>query len=121
MKRIVDVIATKQHGLYFGNRVLLPFHGYLLKIVIDDHILMDFSPSSKEIHVHETEAFMEIYFKDYKNLHDIISKYESIKIVVVEKDKDVFNFENHLKLALRIGENHSLTIEKTDEDILFIE
>ena len=73
MKRIVDVIATKQHGLYFGNRVLLPFHGYLLKIVIDDHILMDFSPSSKEIHVHETEAFMEIYFKDYKNLHDIIS------------------------------------------------
>jgi hypothetical protein len=51
----------------------------------------------------------------------MVSKYETIKLVAVEKDKDIFNFDNHIKLYIHVGEEHKLTIEKTDEDILFIE
>ncbi|MHB1686309.1 MAG: hypothetical protein ACYCVH_02910 [Ignavibacteriaceae bacterium] len=56
-----------------------------------------------------------------KNLKDVVSKYEAIKIIAVEKDKDIFQMENHIKLALRVDENHTLIIEKTDENILFLE
>ncbi len=121
LNTISDVLENKLNGLYYGNRILLPFSCYILKIVIEDDILMDFSPSSKSVYINETEAYTEIYFKDYKNLKDTVSKYESIKMIAVEKNKDVFSMDNHIKLALEIGENHNLKIEKTDEDILFLE
>ncbi|MHB8580722.1 MAG: hypothetical protein ACYDA4_12835 [Ignavibacteriaceae bacterium] len=121
LKTISDTLENKLNGLYYGNRILLPFSCCILKIVIEDDILMDFSPSSKSIFLNETDAYTEIYFKDFKNLKDIISKYEAVKIIAVEKNKDIFQMENHIKLALRVQENHKLIIEKTDEDILFLE
>ena len=42
-------------------------------------------------------------------------------MVVVEKGEDIFKIENHKKLALYIEEKHNVKIEKTDDDILFIE
>ncbi|MHB8336603.1 MAG: hypothetical protein ACYC6P_04930 [Ignavibacteriaceae bacterium] len=120
-KTISDTLENKLNGLYYGNRILLPFSCYVLKIIIEDDILMDFSPSSKSIYLNETDSFTEIYFKDFKNLKDTISKYESVKLIAVEKNKDIFQMENHIKLALRVGDNHKLIIEKTDEDILFLE
>jgi hypothetical protein len=92
-----------------------------LKVVIEDEIIMDFSPSSKIIYVGEGDGYTEIYFKQFKNLKEIISQYETIKLIAVEKGKDIFNFDNHIKLGVHVGEEHKLTIEKTDEDILFIE
>ncbi len=121
MKKIEDALKEKKNGLYFGNRIILPFHGYILKIVIDNDILEDFSPASKEVCINETEAFTEIYFTGEEDLREIVSKYESIKIIIAEKDKDIFNKENHLKLALRLGEDHLLIIEQAGEDTLFIE
>lgn len=121
MKTISDAIQNKLTGLYYGNRVLLPFSAYILKVIIDDEIIMDMSPSSKSIFVHDTEHFTEIYFKQYKNLNEVVSKYESIKLIAVDKEEDIFSPDNHFKLALRLGEKHNLIIEKTDEDILFIE
>ena len=120
-KTISDTLENKLNGLYYGNRILLPFSCYVLKIIIEDDILMDFSPSSKSIYLNETDSFTEIYFKDFKNLKETISKYESVKLIAVEKNKDIFQMENHIKLALRVGDNHKLIIEKTDEDILFLE
>ncbi len=120
-KTISDTLENKLNGLYYGNRILLPFSCYVLKIIIEDDILMDFSPSSKSIYLNETDSFTEIYFKDFKNLKDTISKYESVKLIAVEKNKDIFQMENHIKLALKVGDNHKLIIEKTDEDILFLE
>ncbi len=121
MSTISDALKSKKQGLYYGNRVLLPFNAYILKVIINDDIIMDFSPSSKYIFINETEAYTEIYFKDYKNIKEIVSKYEAIKLIAVEKDKDVFNMDNHFKLDIRIGDKHNLSIEKTDDDILFIE
>jgi len=121
LKTVSEALENKSNGLYYGNRILLPFSCYILKIIIEDDILTDFAPSSKAVYINETAAFTEIYFKDYKNLKDTVSKYEAIKMIVVEKDKDVFSMDNHIKLALEIGDNHNLTIEKTDEDILFLE
>lgn len=121
LKSISEVLENKLNGLYYGNRVLLPFACDILKVIIEDEISMDFSPSSKSIFINETESYTEIYFKNFKNLRDTVSKYESIKIIAVEKDKDIFLMDNHIKLALEPGENHNLKIEKSDKDILFLE
>ena len=108
-------------GLYYGNRALLPFSCNLLKVIIDDEIIMDFSSTSKAVSFKSFDDFCEIYFKQYKNLKDVVSKYESIKLIAVDKDKDLFNLDNHIKLAIGVEEEHKLKIEKTDDDILFIE
>jgi hypothetical protein len=121
MNTIEDALKNKSGGLYYGNRAILPFNCFLLKVVFEDKIITDFSPSSKAIYTENGDGYTEIYFKDYNNLKDMVSKYETIKLVAVEKDKDIFNFDNHIKLYIHVGEEHKLTIEKTDEDILFIE
>lgn len=121
MKTIAEALKSNSGGLYYGNRAILPFNCFLLKVVFEDKIIMDFSPVSKALYVGEGDGYTEIYFKEFKNLRDIVSKYETIKLIAVEKDKDIFNFDNHIKLDIHVGEEHKLIIEKTDEDILFIE
>jgi len=121
MKTITDTLNKGLIGLYYGNRALLPFNCYVLKVIIDDDIIMDFSKTSKSIEINETEDFTEIYFKQFKNLKDVVSKFESIKIIAVDKNMDPFNFDNHQKLVIHVEDDHKLKIEKTDEDILFIE
>jgi len=121
MNTINEVLKKKKRGLHYRRRVILPFSGHLLKVKIEDNILTDFSPTSKHIYVKEDEGFMSIYFKEYKDLAEEISKYEAIKIIIVEKDKDMFDLRNHRKLLLYPGENHDLKIEAADDDILFIE
>lgn len=121
MSTINEVLKKKKKGLYYRRRVILPFNGHLLKVIIEDNILTDFSPTSKHIYVKEDDGFMSIYFKEYKDLKEEISKYEAIKICIVEHGKDMFNLKDHRKLALYLGENHELNIEATDDDILFIE
>ena len=107
--------------MFYKNRLILPFQGIFLKIIVNDDIITDFSPSSKHIYLTEIENFTDIYFKEYKHLKEAVSKYEAIKMVVVEKGKDIFNFDNHKKIVIYLGEKHQVTIEETEEDILFIE
>ncbi len=121
MKTIEDALNNNLTGLYYGNRLILPLNCWLLKVIIEDDIIMDFSPGSKAIYLNETESFTEIYFKQFKNLKEAVTKYESIKLIAVEKDKDIFDFKNHFKLVVHLEDEHKVTIEKTDEDILFIE
>jgi hypothetical protein len=121
MKSITEVLKEKKTGLYFGNRVLLPFSCYILKLNIENDLITDFSPSDKGVYVSENPDFMEIYFYDYKNLDESVSKYEAIKMIVVEKGKDIFNTKNHIALTLHPEENHKLRIEKLDENQIFIE
>ena len=121
MKSISDVLKEKKYGLHFGNRVILPFNCHILKLNIENDLITDFSPSCKGVHVSENPDFMEIYFYDYKNLNDVITKYEVIKMIVVEKGKDVFDTKNHITLALDPEENHQLRIEKLGENQIFIE
>jgi hypothetical protein len=121
MAGIIEALENNKQGFCFGNRVLLPFHGYILKIVVDNDIIMDFSRASREAVIGETDVFTEIYFLQHENLKHIVGRYETIKLLIVEKGKDVFDLNNHIKLLLRLGEDHKLTIEKTDEDTLFIE
>ncbi|MEJ2616023.1 MAG: hypothetical protein P8Z35_13780 [Ignavibacteriaceae bacterium] len=90
-------------------------------MIIDDEIITDFSPSSKGIFIREEADFTDIYFLEYKHLNDTVSKYEAIKMVVVEKGKDIFDFNNHKKIAVYLENKHNTRIEKTEEDILFIE
>jgi len=79
MSTISEILKKKKNGLYYFNRILLPFNGYLLKVIIEDNILTDFSPTSKHIYVKEEKDFMSIYFKEYRHLGEEISKYEAIK------------------------------------------
>ena len=51
---------------------------------------------------------------------DVITEYETIKLVVVEAGKDLFDFDTHRKIALYIEEKHRLRVDEIDDDILFI-
>ena len=121
MSTINEVIEKKINGLCYNNRLILPFNAHFIKVIVNTDIITDFSPSSKGIFIREKEEFTDVYFYDYKDLKETFSKFENIKMVVVEKGKDIFNFDNHLKLAVYFEEKHNVRIEKTDEDILFIE
>jgi len=121
MKTINEVLKEKKSGLYFGNRVLLPFSCHIIKLNIENDLITDFSPSDKGVHVSENPDFMEIYFHDYKDLGESVSKYEAIKLIVVEKGKDIFNTKNHIALTLHPEDNNQLRIEKLGENQIFIE
>ncbi|HSD63901.1 MAG TPA: hypothetical protein VLB50_08875 [Ignavibacteriaceae bacterium] len=121
MTTLNQILTSKPTGLYYNNRLILPFQGIFLKIIVNDDIITDFSPSSKHIYISENENYTDIYFKEYKHLKDSVSKYEAIKMVLVEKGKDIFDFDNHKKIAIYLKDKHQVTIEETDEDIIFIE
>jgi len=121
MKTINEVLKEKKSGLYFGNRVLLPFSCHIIKLNIENDLITDFSPSDKGVHISENPDFMEIYFHDYKDLGESVSKYEAIKLIVVEKGKDIFNTKNHVALTLHPEDNNQLRIEKLGENQIFIE
>lgn len=121
MKSLDEVLKNKIKALHYGNRILLPFSAYILKAVVEKEIITDFGPASTGASVNETQDFLEIYFLDYPDLSESISEYESIKLVVVEKGKDVFDFANHKKISLHFKEKHLVEIEEIDDDILFIE
>ncbi len=121
MAALNEILKSKPAGLFYKNRLILPFQGVFLKIIVDDDIIMDFSPSSKQIYISEIEGYTDIYFKEYKHLKDAVSKYEAVKMVLVEKGKDIFNFDNHTKIIIYLEEKHRVKIEETEEDILFIE
>ncbi|MGA8264512.1 MAG: hypothetical protein WB779_08740 [Ignavibacteriaceae bacterium] len=121
MKTIKETLEKKLSGLCYGSRVILPFKASFLKVIIEDDIITDFSTSSKGIYIREDENYTDLYFLEIKDLKESITKYENIKMVVVEKGDDIFNLDNHKKLALYFEEKHNVKIEKTDDDILFIE
>lgn len=120
MYSIDDVIKNKINGLYFGNRIILPFKAHFLKVIIEDDIITDFGTSASGIFIREKEDFTDVYFLDFKNLKSVVSKYEAIKFLVVEKGKNVFDKKNMQTIAVYLGENHEITIEETDSNILFI-
>lgn len=121
MLTISEVLRENKKGLYYGNRVLLPFHCTILKIVIEKDNIYDFSIREKGAFVNEGQDYTEIYFVDYPDLDANISKYENIKMIVVDKGKDIFDFANHRKIALHLESNHLLSIQEPDENTIFIE
>ncbi len=118
---ITNALDKKATGLFYGNRVILPFHCFFLKVIIETDIITNFSSSSKGVIVEESDSFTSLYFCDYEKLKQGVSKYESIKMVVVEKGDDLFDTNNHIKLALYLHDEHKVVIEKTDAEILFLE
>jgi hypothetical protein len=115
------VFEKNLEGLHYGNRLILPFHCIFLKVVINREIITDFSSTSKFINVVEGIDYTDLYFREYENIKETLSKFESIKMVVVEKNKTIFDFKNHVKLVVYLEDKHKLKIEKTNEDFLFIE
>lgn len=121
MKSFDEIIKNKVNGMYYGNRVLLPFHCTVLKVVIEKDIITDFRIREKGAYVNETPEYTEIYFMDYPDIEANISKYENIKMVIVEKGKDIFDFSTHRKIAIRPEGNHVLSIKELDENTIFVE
>lgn len=121
MKSLTEVLNNNLNGMYYGNRVLLPFRCHILKIVIENNIITDFSIRNKGAYINENEDFTEIYFLDYPDIEQSISKFENIKMIIVEKGKDIFNFDLHKKIALHPEGNHLLSIKELDENTIFIE
>lgn len=121
MRTIDEVLKNNLHGLHYDNRIILPFRAEILKAIVENDIVTDFSSVNSGAHYKISDDFTDVYFYDYKNLSEVVTEYETIKLVVVEKGKDLFDFSNHRKLALHLLDKHKLTIEELNEDILFIE
>ncbi len=121
MKTIDQVLNEKIKGLFFGPRVILPFVADILKVVIDDDIVTDFSPLSEIAYYEKQDEFTEIYFFEHKDILKDVSKYEVIKMIVVEEGADMFDFKNHRKIALNPIKNHQIEISELDDELIFIE
>jgi hypothetical protein len=118
---IYEAIALGKHGLWVGNRLLLPFHGHFLKIVIGDEIITDFSMHSRFVEIDNYESFTSIYFLKYDDLKDIVTESKPIRIIVVEEHDDVFSVNSHKKLSLFFREKHEVVIENNSEELTFLE
>lgn len=121
MKTINDALEANRNALHYGNRLLLPFAVDILKISIENDLITDFSSSDSGAEYHVHDSFTEIYFHDYKSLEDIVSKYELIKMVVVERGKDLFVQDYHRKLSIDIKEKHQTEIKEIEGDQIFID
>ncbi|MAT58203.1 MAG: hypothetical protein K8F60_13010 [Melioribacteraceae bacterium] len=121
MRTLDHVLKNSVIGLHYGNRVILPFECELLKIVVDSSIITDFSSMSEDAEYVINDGFTEIYFHSFESLEEKVTQYENIKLVIVEKGKDLFDFENHRKICLSVKENHKLQIKEIDDETLFVE
>ncbi len=121
MKTLQQVLDEKIKGLYYGPRVILPFVADILKVIIDDDIITDFSPLSEIAYYEKQDNFTEIYFFEHKDILKDVSKYEVIKMIVVEEGENMFNFSNHKKIALNPLEKHQIEISELDDEMIFIE
>ena len=121
MNTIDKSIQAKKHGLYYGTRVLLPFVADILKAIIDKDIITDFSPISEGAYYEKFEDHTEIYFFDHEDILKDVSKYETIKLILVEEGNDIFDLSKHRRISLNPLENHLLEIEEVGEDVVFIE
>lgn len=121
MKSLDEVLKYNLNGMYYGNRVLLPFHCHILKIVIERDIITDFSLTNKGAYISENPDYTEIYFIDYPEIEENISKFENIKLIVVEKGKNLFDFNTHRGIALHPEGKHILAIKELDENTIFID
>ena len=121
MKTLNEVLNEKINGLVYGNRVLLPFKAEVLKIIIGSEIITDFSKQLHGAYIRVSDLYTEIYFLDYKVLKDELPKYEVIKMVIVEQGEDIFDFDNHIPLELRVESMHTLSVAKIRDDLIFFE
>jgi hypothetical protein len=121
MRTLDESIKNGTKGLHYGNRILLPFVIDIFKLIIDDEIITDFRFPKNPAEYIQHYDFTEIYFTQLKDVEEVVSKYETIKMVVVEKGKDIFNFDNHIVLALHLKEKHAIEIEVSPDDLLFVE
>ena len=60
MKTIEEILKGNKSGLYYGNRLVLPFKAHFLKVIIDNEIITDFSLSSKGIIIQEESDFTSL-------------------------------------------------------------
>lgn len=121
MKTLTEVLEKKMNGLYYGNRVLLPFAADVLKMVIKNDIITDFSSKNEGAMYTIREKFTEIYFCDYVDLRREIRDFDVIKLVLVERGEDIFDFKHHQRIDIKPLEKHLLSIEKIDDEMLFFE
>ena len=82
---------------------------------------MDFSPISEVAYYEKSDDFTEIYFFEHQDILNDVSKYEIIKLVIVEEGNDLFDVANHRKISLNPVEHHQLEIEELPDNIVFID
>lgn len=121
MSKVKFALEQKKNGIYYNNRVILPFKCEFLKIIFENNIITDFSSNNHNVEIIEHDYFTDIYFKNYKDIQNEFSKYEPIKLIVCEKDEDIFDFNNHIKLLLYIEDEHLIKIEIPDENQIIID
>lgn len=121
MRTIDEVLKSKINGMHYGNRLLLPFCAEILKVSIEDDLIMDFSTEQDDAEYNINDEFTEIYFHKYKSLEEVVTKYEVIKMIVVDSKNDLFNFDDHRKISIDILQNHIAEIKEIEDDQIFID
>lgn len=121
MSKLQDALKAGKYGLHYGNRLLLPFPVDILKVTIEKDIIMDFSSNNEGAEYIVHDSYTEIYFHNYPLLEEVVKKYELIKMIVVEKGDDIFDFDSHVAISIDILPNHKTEIKELDENQIFVE
>ncbi|MDX2003430.1 MAG: hypothetical protein SFW35_13425 [Chitinophagales bacterium] len=116
---IAEAVRNNRKGFYLYNRIILPFKGQVLKLIIHDDIHIDFA-YDEDIEVSQDPQNTSIYLRGIR-LDKFIDSYKTIKLVCAEWDADLTDASNHIKLICKIQDQHCVMISKPDENTLFIE
>lgn len=121
MSKLQEALKAGKHGLHYGNRLLLPFPVDILKAALEKELITDFSSNNEEAEYIVHDSYTEVYFYNYPSLEEVVKKYELIKMIVVEKGEDIFNFGCHIALSIDVLPKHKIEIKELDEDQIFVE
>ncbi len=113
MKTIKEVSERNLNGMHYGGRILLPFCVHVFKAVIVKKAIMEEGKDleyTANFTYRINEDFTEVCFGDYDDLYEHLSEDDAINLLVVEKGKDVFNVENHVRIALHLKDKNLVDI-----------
>jgi hypothetical protein len=119
-RTIEEALEKNLTGFHIGNRLILPFHCQLLKLIVSKEIFHEFV-GSEHIKISQDPNNTSIYFRIIGKLSNYVGSYQLVKIIVAEIGADLCDPTSHIKLFCQIEESHVVKITIPNDDILFIE
>jgi len=116
---IREALDQKINGYYIGNRLILPFHAQIIKLIFDGEVYTELV-GSKEIQLNKDPNNTSIYFKKITDLNRYSDSFKNIKLLICEWNENICTAK-HYKIIADIEEQHVVLLKETDEnDPMFI-
>jgi hypothetical protein len=109
-----EAVEQGKHGFTVGKRLSVPCHFELISLRIarpasfvgTDELITDFSPGNRSISIVEKPDRTDIYVRAYDDLQERFGHWKGRLIVTCcEKGTDIFNLDNHIRVALNFRDD----------------